>query len=209
MPKTEPFEKFSKEYEEWFERFDNLYKAEIGTIKKLLPDFKKGIEIGAGSGRFAVPLGIKEGVEPSSKMSKIAKSKGIKVIKGEAENLPLKDESYDLALMVTTICFVDDPQKALKEIWRILKKEGYVIIGFVDKNSNIGKLYQKKKEDSRFYKEALFFSFEDIAKLLKKCGFTDIKSYQTLFGKDLKSAKTNIKEGFGEGAFIAVRAKKP
>ena len=80
MPKTAPFEKFSKEYEEWFERFEKVYQAELSAVKKLLPSFKNGIEIGVGSGKFALPLGVKEGIEPSFSMAEIARKKGIKII---------------------------------------------------------------------------------------------------------------------------------
>ena len=59
MPKIEPFEKYSQDYEEWFEKHQKLYEAEIKAVKKLIPPFANGIEIGVGSGRFAVPLGIK------------------------------------------------------------------------------------------------------------------------------------------------------
>jgi len=208
MPKTVPFEKFSKEYEEWFERFEKVYQAELSAVKKLLPSFKNGIEIGAGSGKFALPLGVKEGIEPSFSMAEIARKKGIKIIKGVAEHLPLEDSSYDFVLMITTICFVDDPLKSLQEIWRVLKSGGYLIVGFVDKDSNIGKLYEKNRLKSRFYKEATFFSSQEVIKLLKMCGFIDVKCCQTLFGGALEDVQTDIKDGFGEGAFVAIRAKK-
>jgi len=208
MPKTKPFEKFYKEYEKWFEKFDKIYEAELEAVRKLLPPFKKAIEIGVGSARFSYPLGIKEGVEPSSKMAEIAEKKGIKVIKGYAENLPLKDNSYDLVLMITTICFVDEPLKSIKEIKRVLKKGGYAIIGFVDKNSNIGKFYEKHRTKSKFYKEATFFSSKEIIKMLKECGFKEIECRQTLFGETLQTATTEIKSGCSEGAFVVIRAKK-
>lgn len=208
MAKIEAFEEFSKEYEEWFDKNEKVYQAEIETVKKLMPDFKKGIEIGIGSGKFALPLGIKEGIEPSSKMSELARSKGLKVKGGYAEDLPLEDSSYDFVLMITTICFVDDPLKSLEEISRILKPNGSVIIGFVDKNSDTGKLYEKNRRKSRFYKEATFFSPQEVTELLEKAGFKNISSYQTLFGKTLENVKTDIKKGYGEGAFVAIKAWK-
>jgi len=68
MPKIEPFEMYADKYEEWFERNKIVYESELRAIRKLLPENGAGFEIGAGSARFAVPLGIKAGIEPSSKM---------------------------------------------------------------------------------------------------------------------------------------------
>ena len=208
MPKIEPFERFPQAYEAWFDRHPNLYEAEIEAIKSILPPYEKGIEIGIGSGRFALPLGIMTGVEPSAKMAEIARSKGIEVIEGVAEALPVEDESFDFALMVTTICFVDDPLLSLQEIRRILKPEGYVIIGFVDRDSALGQQYEKNREESRFYREARFYSADEVAGLLKKAGFAEVVSAQTLFGETLEQMETSVKKGSGEGAFVAVRARK-
>jgi len=208
MPKIEPFEKFPQAYEAWFEKHSILYDAEIKAIRKILPPFKNGIEIGIGSGRFAAPLGITTGVEPSPKMAEIARSKGIEVIEGIAEDLPIGNETFDFALMVTTICFVDDPLLALQNIYRILKPDSYVIIGFVDRDSALGQQYEKNRLNSRFYREARFYSTNEVIGLLKKAGFSEIVCTQTLFGKDLEHMDTAVKEGYGEGAFIALRARK-
>ena len=146
MPKTEPFEKYTVRYEKWFEINEYVYQSEINAIREIIPDFKNGIEIGVGSGRFAEPLGIKFGIEPSSKMRKIARERGVKVIDGTAESLSFNDCSFDLALMVTTLCFLDNETKAFMEIYRILKSGAHFIIGFVDKDSRVGRIYQKSKK---------------------------------------------------------------
>jgi len=208
MPKIEPFEKFPQAYEMWFEKHSSLYDAEIEAIRKILPPFKNGIEIGIGSGRFAVPFGITTGIEPSAKMAEIARSKGIEVIDGIAEDLPIGNETFDFALMVTTICFVDDPLLSLQNIYRILKPDSYVIIGFVDRDSALGQEYEKNRLNSRFYREACFYGTNEVIRLLKKTGFSEIVCTQTLFGKDLEHMDTAVKKGYGEGAFIALRALK-
>ncbi|WP_456450097.1 class I SAM-dependent methyltransferase [Hydrogenimonas sp.] len=209
MAKISAFEKHRDRYEEWFKEHGPLYEEELRALRRLLPPFEKGVEIGVGTGRFAEPLGIKEGVEPSPKMAEVAKERGIEVAQGVAEALPLEDESYDLALMVTTICFVDDPRKALREIYRILKPGGYMLLGFVDKETPLGRLYQKNREKSRFYKEATFYSTQEVLGLLKEAGFGDCKAVQTLFGPDLEHMEGGVKEGYGEGAFVALRCQKP
>ncbi|WP_457566971.1 class I SAM-dependent methyltransferase [Desulfurobacterium sp.] len=206
MAKTESFDRFYREYENWFERNRDIYEAELELIRSLLPQ-GKGIEIGVGTGRFAAPLGIKIGIEPSDAMAEVARQRGIDVLKGVAESLPVPNESYDFVLMVTTVCFVDDVLKSFKEAFRILKKSGVFIVGFVDKNSPLGKRYQEKKDKSRFYKEATFYSTEEVVDFLKKAGFSEISIKQTLIEKDGKMLPV-IKDGSGEGGFVAVRAVK-
>jgi len=76
MARIEPFEKYGEKYEDWFERNKFIYESEIQAMKELFPKVKKSIEIGVGSGKFAVLLGIKIGIDPSPRMRKIAQKKG-------------------------------------------------------------------------------------------------------------------------------------
>ena len=210
MVKIKPFEKYTDRYEEWFEKYKYAYLSELKAVDSLLPENRENcLEIGVGTGRFAAPLGIKYGVEPSKNMAEIAKQRGIIVYEGIAENLPFEDERFDCVLIITTICFVDDVEKTLKEAYRVLKKGGYIVIGFIDKDSPLGKHYQQIKEKNPFYKEAKFISTKELVKILKKVGFKNFTFVQTIFHKpeDIKQIEP-IKEGFGEGSFVAVRAEK-
>lgn len=208
MARIEVFEKNTTRYEEWFERNRFVYESELLAIKKMIPE-GKGIEIGVGTGRFALPLGIRYGVEPSKKMGTIAERRGITVIGGIAEKLPLKDCIFDFLLMVTTICFVDDIKTSFQEVYRVLKPHGYFLIGFIDKKSPVGMMYQKNKDKSIFYKEAIFYSVDEIIDLLKEKGFSNFKIAQTIF-HDLKSIKhtESVKEGYDEGSFIVIKAMR-
>ena len=209
MPRIEPFEKHRERYEGWFERHEYAYLSELEAVRRLLPKEGKGAEIGVGTGRFAEPLGIKLGVEPSKAMAEIARKRGIEVIEGVAENLPFPDESLDYLLMVTTICFVDDPEKALREAYRVLKPGRALIIGFVDRNSPIGRYYEEHKEESVFYRDARFFSTEELLELLRKAGFRKFEVVQTLFHRldDVKEIEP-VKPGYGEGSFVVIKAVK-
>ncbi|MDZ7623701.1 MAG: methyltransferase domain-containing protein [Ignavibacteriaceae bacterium] len=131
------------------------------------------------------------------------------VYNGIAEELPLADESYDFALMVTTICFVDDIRKSFSEVKRILKPGGIFIIGLVDKNSPLGKTYEKMKEQNKFYRPATFYSADEVIKLLEENGFLDIEIVQTVFGSLQKIHEVQkFKEGYGEGGFVVINATK-
>ncbi len=200
------FEENTKKYEDWFERYKAVYESELNMLKNILPPFKKGIEIGVGSGRFAQPLGIKMGLEPSEKMAEIARKRGIEVFPGFAENLPFLDETFDLVFIAVTICFVKDPIKTLKESYRVLEKDGTIIVAIVDKDSSIGKEYLYKKEKGGFYKNVRFFSSQEMHNMLKGVGFRVLNNYQTLFGNSIEeiSKTQGFKEGFGEGGFVAI-----
>lgn len=209
MARIEPFEKYSEKYEGWFEKNKFVYESEVQAIKELFPKVKKSIEIGVGSGKFAVPLGIKIGIDPSPRMRKIAQQRGIEVIDAIAEELPFKDSQFELALMVTSICFVDNLDLAFREIYRILKPGGYLIIGLVDKDSSLGKLYQQHKENSLFYKIATFYSTKEVVYNLNKVGFKEFYFRQTIFHSlnEVKNVEP-VKENYGQGSFVVIRARK-
>ena len=211
MAKVEPFEKYTKDYEKWFEKYRGFYLSEVNLLRKLLEwnrvEFKKGLEIGVGSGRFAVPLGVKYGVDPSPKMLKIALSRGIKVAKGVAEYLPIKTESVDFTLMVTAICFVDDPEKSFGEVERVLSKGSYFLLAFVDRESPLSRLYELKRHRSKFYGPARFFSAQELLNMAQKnTRLRFIDSGQTIFG--LEDGEYPPLRGFGKGSFVALLFKK-
>ena len=209
MPRVKSFEMSVKRYEEWFERNRNAYESELQAVKTLLPEKGAGIEIGVGTARCAAPLGIAIGIEPSKAMGEVACKRGIEVIEAVGEHLPLADSQFDFILMVTTICFLDDIAASFKEAYRVLKPKGAFVIGFVDRDSPLGKKYQKHKDENVFYKEATFYSVDEVISYLKKAGFKDFALVQTIF-KDLKETDgiQPIKESYGEGSFVVVRGWK-
>ncbi|MHA1730682.1 MAG: class I SAM-dependent methyltransferase [Promethearchaeota archaeon] len=206
MPNFEIFDAHASEYDAWFSRHQGEYKAELGAVRQLLPTSEfRGIEVGVGSGKFAAPLGIGLGVEPSKEMAARAAELGIQVIHGVAENLPFPDASFDLVLMVTTICFVDDAPAAFAEVHRVLDSRGVVVVGFIDRDSELGWRYLAKKDESKFYGPANFFSTREVVEILEGAGFREFEFRQTLFPghKRLK-----IESGTGRGSFVAVRGER-
>jgi len=209
MPKISPFEKYVEQYEEWFVENRWVYEVELRAVKAMLPAKGHGVEIGVGTGRFAEPLGIKIGVEPSKRMREIAQKRGIQVLGGVAEELPFDDSEFDFVLMVTTVCFVDDINRALLEAHRVLSHEGILIIGFVDRNSMVGQTYLSRQNENVFYKEATFFSVDELVKIMDQSGFIDLTFKQTIFQTLSETTRDEpVKSGHGKGSFVVIRGRK-
>jgi len=207
MHRINVFNKYYKEYEEWFERNKNIYLSELKLLRSFIPEGLNGIEIGVGGGRFAEPLGIKIGVEPSNEMAKIAISRGINVINAIAENLPLNDNSFDFVLIVTTICFVDNPEKAMEEAYRIIKPGGFILVGFVPLDSQVGQMYNAKKDKSKFYKKAHFYTKNEVESLMKNTGFLNLTMRQTLF-EYTNDYIQDYRDGNDKGGFVVAKGEK-
>ena len=200
------FNQLVDDYDNWFEQHEGYYISELNALKKFIPDKGAGIEIGVGTGRFASQLGITIGIEPSHSMAQMALARGMQVVKAKAEELPFFDLTFDFALMVTTVCFLDDIPKAFAEVCRVLKRNGVFIIGLIDKNSRLGKEYEAMKATSPWYKEAHFHNTEEVTGLLQQAGFSHFEYCQTLIGAEEKEGVSV--PGYGEGSFVVIRAEK-
>lgn len=207
MAKIEAFEKYTEEYDAWFQENENVYLSEINAVKEFIPSNKKGLEIGVGSGKFAVPLGIKTGIEPSPQMVERSRKLGINVIMAVAENLPFSNEEFDFVLMITAVCFFDNVEQAFKEAYRVLRPNGMIIVAHIDKDSQLGQQYQINKEKSKFYKDATFYSANEITQYLQSAGFCDFQYRQTIFAYQNEIIQA-VEPGFGNGSFVVIRGLK-
>jgi SAM-dependent methyltransferase len=208
MVRIEPFERHADRYDSWFLRHRHAYEAEIRALRALLPGQGVGLEIGVGTGRFAVPLGVRSGVEPALAMAEIARRRGVNVAAAVAESLPFAARSFDFALMVTTICFVDDATVALSEARRVVKDGGLLVVGFVDSESRLGRAYQAHRRDNVFYRDARFFSADEVALCLRNAGFCALRTVQTIFRPLADISETEpVKDRYGEGSFVVMRGE--
>ena len=195
-----------KKYDKWYDRHKFAYLSELEAVRGALPKKGEGLEIGVGTGRFAVPLGIANGIDPSNNMIILAGERGVDARLGFGEYLPFRNDSFDYVAIIITLCFVKDPLKVLIESHRVLKHRGKLIVGVIDKNSFLGKYYQRKK--SIFYKQANFFSVKELVNLLKATGFNRFTYYQTVFHlPDKIKSIEKLKKGFGKGGFVVISAR--
>lgn len=210
MIKTEPFEKHAVEYDSWFDKYPAVFESEADALRAAFPiGDLHGIEVGLGTGRMALALGIKEGVEPADAMREMAIERGIEVINATAEHLPYKDLHFDFVLMSSCISYIEELHLAFREANRVLKRGGTFIVGFIAKDSIIGKYYEEKRQKSVFLKQADFYSVEKVSSELKEAGFHYLEFFQTLF-KSLDEIKEvePAQKGYDKGSFIVIKAIK-
>jgi SAM-dependent methyltransferase len=210
MAKTAPFDTHPDRYDAWFDRRDAAYRSELQAIRALLPGRGEGLEIGVGTGRFAAPLGLNHGVDPSSAMRKRARERGIEVRDGVAEDLPYSDARFDKALMTTTLCYLDDPATAFSESRRVLRPGGVFVVAFVDREGQLGRRYETEREQNVFYEPATFHAASDVANLFEETGFGDLQARQTLFSDpETMTEPDPVRDGYGEGSFVVLRGRNP
>jgi ubiquinone/menaquinone biosynthesis C-methylase UbiE len=209
LANIEVFERHAKEYDVWFERNRAVYEAELRAVEAALPATGLRLEVGVGTGRFAARLGFQMGVDPSPAMAALARVRGVQVTVARAESLPFSSEQFDFVLMVTTICFIDDPHAALQEVARVLKPGGGFIVAFLDRDTAPGRRYLEKKAHDKFYRGARFYSFEEVLSLVRCAGFSNTAEWQTIFDAPEPTTEASaVKPGHGKGGFVVLRAEK-
>lgn len=205
MDSVSLYNQYYAEYDRWFDEHPVLFESELKALEKVVPQNGFGVEIGVGTGRFAERFSITQGLDPSEEMARIAEERGIKTRIGKAESMPFSDNMFDYAVMITVDCFLESLPEAFQEVGRVLKPGGELITGMIDKNSRLGKIYQKKKNENPFYKHAIFHSPDEITAILKKSRFESFEYWQTLVS-DYGAKIETPKPGYGRGGFVVFKA---
>lgn len=227
MPRAEPFERHADRYDRWFDEHPHVYASERAAVDELLP---RGpdvatVAVGVGTGRFAPPDSV--GIDPAGAPLERARDRGVRPVRGVAEALPVRSGAADAVLVVTTICFVDDVDVMLADARRVLRPGGTLVIGYVDRESPLGRRYEQRREQNPFYAEATFVSTDEVVAALDAVGdtagatdagpgagvgapaggFGDPRFVQTLFGDvgDMKEPDS-VEPGHGDGSFVVVAA---
>jgi SAM-dependent methyltransferase len=120
-------------YDRWYESYRGRrwLRVEGEMLRSLLaelPDVRTVLEVGCGTGRFCTWLKAQGydplGLDRSSSMLFEASMKGLKgcLIRGEAHRLPFAEGAVDVVVFITTLEFLEDPEKALREAARVARR---------------------------------------------------------------------------------------
>jgi excisionase family DNA binding protein len=155
---------------------DALREIIFGQIKIEKED--KVADIGAGTGYLTLELARKAAqviaVDNSSQMFSIAREEAVKAnltnirfVEGNAEELPIDDGAVDLVYANMLLHHVNDPLQVVKEMFRILKPGGKVMVTDIAEHEHTW----LRQEKSDLW---LGFNREDLSEWLKEAGFDHI-----------------------------------
>lgn len=144
---------------------------------------QKCLEIGSATGVFSFEF-IKVGIDLvsidlSSQNIKMAQYKNTRLGSnidfqiGDIENLDFSDSVFDGVISFSTLRYVPKIKKALSEINRVLKPEGYVILDFPNKDCPWFN-YLKKPLTGRKHIYDNQYNVRELRDLLIEAGFRDI-----------------------------------
>ena len=199
------FDRLAMRYDGWYEGNRSIYEDELAAVRAL--ELRgRGSEFGVGTGRFAIPLGVQFGLDPSEGVLRIAVRRGLEVARGFAEVAPLRDSSLDYVLLVVTLCFVDDPLTVLREASRTVRRGGSVAVCIIPRDSRWGLYYSSK--DSPFYSQARFYSIGDLEEMFSRAGL-EVEGYlSTLFFDPSEEPRKEEPKPGPNGGFVCVKASR-
>lgn len=207
--------------EEIAANYDSYYHTSVGkeidriekqAIGSLLPATSQEpiLELGCGTGHWSeflsskgfkvIALDISEAMLSKARLKEI---KNVEFRKADAAALPFPDESFGMVVSITMLEFVDDLEKVLKEIYRVLKPEGLFIAGCLNLNSEPG----KTKDADDTFRNAHFFTKTELAALFKSWENFELNESAFL------SPSFEILDGTMatypvEGAFLGIKVQK-
>ncbi len=117
------YDDISEGYEE-LHREEQEKKMKIMLSEVSVSPNDELLDVGCGTGITTVPWNCKRtGADPARKLlEKANDKKNVKYVLAQAENLPFRNDSFDIVTSVTAIQNFDDIKKGLLEIRRVGKK---------------------------------------------------------------------------------------
>ena len=167
------------------------YHTIVPFFLQYLPKNGRILEAGCGLGRILICLSRKgyniEGIELNENAVRKIKDfdKDLKVVAGDILKMAYEGNSFDAVISLGVIeHFEEGPQRALKEMYRVLKPGGIFFVTvpyinlirrflYIPYNSLVVKIRRMQGFDMKF--SAYLYSKKEMQLLLKKAGFEIIK----------------------------------
>jgi len=139
------------------------------------------LDVGAGDGNYALEAASRgafvTAIDAEQEMLDAARARaaerGLQVMltRGRAEALPFDDDSFDVVLAVTVLCFVPDALIAVREMARVLVPGGRIVLGELGRFS----VWAAERRvrgwlGAKTWQRAHFWSRRELVKLVRDAG---------------------------------------
>jgi len=220
------FDNDASTYDQWYTTpmGRHVDYVETSCALGLLQPFSgmKILDAGCGTGNFSLKLariGCRvTGIDVSEKMLAFAEQKAreekldvdFRIM--DVCSLSFGDETFDAVTSMAAFEFLNDPELAMEEMFRILKKNGALLIGTINKESPWGELYRAlAKKDGNVFRHARLKTEEDLRKFtpsslvaVEECLFAPPDAKED----DLSREKEIEFSDNGRGGFLCALWKK-
>lgn len=177
-------------------------KLEKSIDPYILNSNQKILEIGCGDGRHLINFSKKYtnfliGAEYTKELFEGNKGVGVNFVSCDAVHLPFKSNNIDIIYSNSFFEHVYDPEKALKEQYRVLKSSGYLAIF-------VANLFNPKSFINLFFKYAIKSGFRKggVKWLLNKRKVEDNIYFRKLNFKTIKQRDEDIRSFFWWKRFL-------
>jgi SAM-dependent methyltransferase len=142
------------------------------------------LDVGCGTGYFARLFAQRAGVQvvgldPSFEWLAFARDAGAPAcVAGRAERLPFRDASFDLAIAVTSLCFIHAQADALREIVRVTRRR--LALGLLNRHSVLY-LQKGRGGDAGAYRGAHWHTAAEVRTLFAPLPVRDLRLASAIF----------------------------
>lgn len=220
-------------FDDWPERYEEWFATPIGRLVKdtecrLILEMlhpaagEKILDVGCGTGVFTLDYlaaGAEVvGLDISLPMLALAERKAagfpFTAVQGDMLTLPFADASFDKAVSVTALEFIEDEKKAVGELFRVTKPGGVIVVGTLNSLSPWAARRRGKTErgEGHILEHAFFRSPDELLSFGPAEG--NVKTVVHFQKEDpleeaVERERLGMEAGLETGAFVAVRWMKP
>lgn len=147
------------------------------------------LDIGCGNGMFTAPLAGKHqvvGVDVSTNMLRLAKMNLHRPVNALAEALPFADNSFDAVLCIEMFQCVDNGNEIVKEMARVLKPGGKLVVQTLNKSSLIRRAHRLLDSESKLLR---MYDLDELMAYTDFPGVGDRKVIYNYYPVPLKAAR--------------------
>ena len=206
-------------YAAWYEapRGAWIGSREFSVLRELLAlgTHESVLDVGCGTGYFTTRLaqhtdGHVTGLDPNATWLRYAAEQGPKSVtwvEGRAEKLPFADQSFDVTVSVSALCFIADQEAALREMVRVTRRR--LALGLLNRHSVLW--WQMGRHGGvGGYRGARWHTAQEVHRLLSACPCRGVRIRSAVFipsgSRVARGLENWLPRSLPWGAFLAAVA---